>query len=135
MASSMVQAFSHAGTVRLSRCLAFKHPPNPANPLLLMRMTHHEHLTAMLAAVSAGSGARRSSSGGCAVHTLEVCGIVWLEDSHVHQICCSFHSLRCVWFARIYSCTAASGNFKLALRPQQHVLLMFNLRMSHCQLY
>lgn len=95
MVQSAVTAFAHAGTIRLSRCLNapvpdFMYPPSVE---ATWRMQERARIADTLAAVAAGSAARRSC-GGCSVHTLEICRVDNLTDADVDYICSSFHSLR-----------------------------------------
>jgi hypothetical protein len=95
MVKRMVAAFAHAGTVRLSRCLDAAVLDLKSQTLAAWEMHERVRIADVLAAVAAGSAARRSC-GGCSVHNLEICHVDNLNDEDVEFICCSFHSLRCV---------------------------------------
>ena len=95
MVKSMIAAFAHAGTVRLSRCLASPVFDFTSTPSLeaSWRMEERARISDVLDAVAAGSAARQSC-GGCSVHTLETYYVGNLTDANVDFICSSFHSLR-----------------------------------------
>lgn len=98
-ACAMVTAFAHASTVSLPRCLKrlaldgsdCHAKPGPAEAA---QISEADRVSTILASVAAGSAAR-SSHGGCPVQALTLSGVATLQDSHVLQICRTFHDLRC----------------------------------------